>query len=165
MDSNNLIPSAGLISETIPFVPEGYTIGTDPAGRRYIVPTFMIPATHQAFEAYRKKAEMNVFGAAGGVSLLPHPQRSAGAGACTRHLVLIYYMPGLPTLLVFQHTGYPFCLHWGCQPQDAIGSRTGSSSFYAAFFSLTSFLAFDRPGMAVPPCRGEGPANPARHLL
>ncbi|KAF8799523.1 hypothetical protein BYT27DRAFT_7120466, partial [Phlegmacium glaucopus] len=47
-------------------VPEGYAIVIGNVGQRYIVPEFMIPATHQAFEAYQKKVELNVENAPGG---------------------------------------------------------------------------------------------------
>ncbi|KAF8955607.1 hypothetical protein BDZ97DRAFT_1764653 [Flammula alnicola] len=41
-------------------IPEGFTALVSPDGDRYIVPKFMIPATHQAFEAYRKQVELDV---------------------------------------------------------------------------------------------------------
>ncbi|KAF8800760.1 hypothetical protein BYT27DRAFT_7116735 [Phlegmacium glaucopus] len=50
-------------------VPEGYAIVIGNVGQWYIVPEFMILATHQAFEAYQKKVELNVENAPGGVKL------------------------------------------------------------------------------------------------
>ncbi|KAF8812718.1 hypothetical protein BYT27DRAFT_7207558 [Phlegmacium glaucopus] len=56
-------------------VPEGYAIVIGNVGQRYIVPKFMIPATHQAFEAYQKKVELNVENAPGG-GLYEHSARA-----------------------------------------------------------------------------------------
>ena len=48
-------------------IPHGYVpIRTD-NGQHYLVPHFMVPATQQAMEAYRKKVEFNVRMAHGGV--------------------------------------------------------------------------------------------------
>jgi hypothetical protein len=49
--------------------PDGYVHITSDDGEQYLVPRFMIPATHQAFEAYQKKKEFNVLNADGGVSV------------------------------------------------------------------------------------------------
>lgn len=50
-------------------IPEGYVVIRSDDGQHYLVPPFMIPATHQAMEAYRKKVDFNVQAAYGGVSL------------------------------------------------------------------------------------------------
>ncbi|KAM6490266.1 hypothetical protein JOM56_014243 [Amanita muscaria] len=52
-------------------LPEGYVCVTSNDGQQYIVPNYLVPATHQAFEAYRKKVEMEVQNAPGGVCLFP----------------------------------------------------------------------------------------------
>ncbi|KAF8803380.1 hypothetical protein BYT27DRAFT_7110125 [Phlegmacium glaucopus] len=49
-------------------VPEGYALVIGNVGQWYIVPEFMILATHQAFEAYQKKVELNVENAPGEVT-------------------------------------------------------------------------------------------------
>ncbi|KAM6500777.1 hypothetical protein JOM56_003791 [Amanita muscaria] len=47
-------------------LPEGYVCVTSNDGQQCIVPNYLVPATHQAFEAYRKKVEMEVQNAPGG---------------------------------------------------------------------------------------------------
>lgn len=54
-------------STTIAEIPDGFTIGTGPDGRRYLVPQFMVPALDQAFAAYQKKLELGVLKEQGGV--------------------------------------------------------------------------------------------------
>jgi hypothetical protein len=49
-------------------IPDGYVAIRSDNGQHYLVPHFMIPATHQVMEAYRKKVELNVRDAYGGVS-------------------------------------------------------------------------------------------------
>ena len=39
-------------------------------GQRYLVPHFMIPATHQALNAYHQKLDLDVCNAVGGVSFV-----------------------------------------------------------------------------------------------
>ncbi|KAF8958982.1 hypothetical protein BDZ97DRAFT_1923293 [Flammula alnicola] len=41
-------------------IPDGFAALVTPDGDRYIVPEFMIPATQQAFGAYRKQVELDV---------------------------------------------------------------------------------------------------------
>ena len=48
---------------------DGYVCITSDDGQQYLVPQFMIPATHQAFEAYQKKLQFNVLNVDGGVSV------------------------------------------------------------------------------------------------
>ena len=64
--------------------PDGYVTIESDNGQRYLVPHFMIPATHQAMEAYRKKLEFNVHKADGGVSsfFLHFNQSGAAVGRC-----------------------------------------------------------------------------------
>jgi len=47
--------------------PDGYVRIQMEDGERFVVPRFVVPATHQAFDAYRVKADMN--NAKGRVSL------------------------------------------------------------------------------------------------
>ncbi|KAF8230814.1 hypothetical protein L208DRAFT_1280121 [Tricholoma matsutake] len=47
-------------------IPDGYVSISSDDGQQYLVPHFMIPATNQAFKAYQKKLEFNVFNADGG---------------------------------------------------------------------------------------------------
>ncbi|KAF8805952.1 hypothetical protein BYT27DRAFT_7103388 [Phlegmacium glaucopus] len=47
-------------------VPEGYMLVIGNSNQRYIVPDFMIPATHQAFEGYQRKLDLHVSTATGG---------------------------------------------------------------------------------------------------
>jgi len=49
-------------------LPEGYIAVISPDGHQYIVPQFLIPATHQIFEAYWTKLDFGVAQADGGVS-------------------------------------------------------------------------------------------------
>lgn len=55
---------------SIPHIPDGFAALIGPNGDQYIVPEFMIPATHQAFEAYHKQIELDVANAEGCVSSL-----------------------------------------------------------------------------------------------
>jgi hypothetical protein len=56
-------------SAEIPVVPEGYTAGIGPDGKKYIVPQFMVPALDQAFDSYRKQMDMKVFEESAQVSI------------------------------------------------------------------------------------------------
>jgi len=49
-------------------IPDGYISISSEDGQQYLVPHFMIPATNQAFKAYQKKLEFDVYNADGGVS-------------------------------------------------------------------------------------------------
>jgi hypothetical protein len=49
-------------------IPDGYVLISSNHGQEYVVPQFMVPATHQALEAYQKKLDLDVANAAGGVS-------------------------------------------------------------------------------------------------
>jgi hypothetical protein len=49
-------------------IPNGFVHITSDDGQHYLVPPFMIPATHQAMEAYCQKLEFNVHNADQGVS-------------------------------------------------------------------------------------------------
>lgn len=48
---------------------EGFAPVIGPDGARYNIPEFMIPATHQAFAAYKKSANLGVDNKFNGVSL------------------------------------------------------------------------------------------------
>jgi len=48
-------------------IPDGYVSIRSDNGQQYLVPHFIILATHQAMEAYQKKVEFNVHTAHGGV--------------------------------------------------------------------------------------------------
>jgi len=50
-------------------IPDGFVETIGPHGEYRIVPEYLIPATHQAFEAYRKRVELDVRNEAGGVSI------------------------------------------------------------------------------------------------
>ncbi|KAF8811076.1 hypothetical protein BYT27DRAFT_7018481, partial [Phlegmacium glaucopus] len=39
-------------------IPEGYVVIIGPDEERYVVPQFMVPALHQMFDGYRKKADL-----------------------------------------------------------------------------------------------------------
>jgi hypothetical protein len=49
-------------------IPNGFVYITSDDGQHYLVPPFMILATHQAMEAYHQKLEFNVHNADQGVS-------------------------------------------------------------------------------------------------
>ncbi|KAF8226058.1 hypothetical protein L208DRAFT_1303823 [Tricholoma matsutake] len=53
--------------QTDTYIPDGYVVIRGDNGQHYLVPHFMIPATHQAMEAYCKKVEFNVHMAHGRV--------------------------------------------------------------------------------------------------
>ena len=55
-------------STTISDIPDGFTTGIGPDGQHYLVPQYMVPAMDQAFESYRKKAELHVDNQPAGVS-------------------------------------------------------------------------------------------------
>jgi hypothetical protein len=67
-------------------IPEGYVRITSSDGQEYVVPQFMVPATHQALDAYSKKLDLDAANAAGGVSKAYHlfvrVERAGGAGIC-----------------------------------------------------------------------------------
>ena len=104
-------------------IPEGFVQITTDDGQHYIVPPFMIPATHQAMEAYRQKLQFDVQNADRGVSFyfnvldgasfqgrcrchaggrcrvcLPLPCLHAAAVSCCRCRVW-FLLPCLPCLL------------------------------------------------------------------
>lgn len=55
-------------------IPDGYVVVLLKDGKRCILPEYMVPATHQAFEGYWKRAEMAVRNENGGVSCIePEP--------------------------------------------------------------------------------------------
>ena len=53
---------------TISDIPDGFTTRIGPDGQHYLVPQYMVPALDQAFESYRKKAELRVDNQPAGVS-------------------------------------------------------------------------------------------------
>jgi hypothetical protein len=53
--------------------PDGYIVTIDEKGRCNIVPEFLMPATHQAWDVYQKRAELNVRNQEGGVSPIYYP--------------------------------------------------------------------------------------------
>lgn len=69
---------------TFPAVPDGLVPSIGPHGEHFIVPEFLIPATHQAFAAYHKRADLDARDEAGGVSCtfysISSLPRSAKAG-------------------------------------------------------------------------------------
>lgn len=56
-------------------VPDGYVEVEMPDDRTCLVPTFLLPDTHQAFDAYHKKVDENVFMAKATVSMLFRDRR------------------------------------------------------------------------------------------
>jgi hypothetical protein len=93
-------------------IPDGYVAIRSDDGQHYLVPHFMIPATHQAMEAYRKKIEFNVHEAYGGVSFPSFESDNAagrcrGSGRC-RVLADAMCWP-MPCLLA--HAVYPLTHH------------------------------------------------------
>jgi hypothetical protein len=50
-------------------IPDGFVEMVGPNGDHDLVPEYLIPATHQAFDAYRKQVALNVQNEQGGVSL------------------------------------------------------------------------------------------------
>ena len=65
---NNTQQTQPSTSTTITPIPDGFTIGTGPDGKKYLVPQFMVPALDQAFAAYQTKLELGVSKEQGGVS-------------------------------------------------------------------------------------------------
>ena len=55
-------------STMISDIPDGFTTRSGPDGQHYLVPQYMVPAMDQAFESYRKKAELHVDNQPAGVS-------------------------------------------------------------------------------------------------
>ena len=53
-------------------LPNGFVLTTHPDGTQCIVPDFLITGTHQMFDSYQKRMEMNVGKECGGVSLFLH---------------------------------------------------------------------------------------------
>jgi len=65
------------------YIPDGYVLSTGPNGEPLVVPEFLIPATHQAFAAYHKWAELRINNKARGVSVICHSiYSSAHAMVC-----------------------------------------------------------------------------------
>jgi hypothetical protein len=50
-------------------IPAGFPPIIGPDGQQCIVPEYLIPATHQAFDAYRKRVELDVNNEQGGVCI------------------------------------------------------------------------------------------------
>ena len=100
--------------------PDGYVTIESDNGQRYLVPHFMIPATHQAMEAYRKKLEFNVHKTDGGVSsFFLHFNRSwADVGRCLGPTswadVSGQGRVWLPTLSILIHYRFPVWKHDRC---------------------------------------------------
>ncbi|KAF8799689.1 hypothetical protein BYT27DRAFT_7119810 [Phlegmacium glaucopus] len=69
MNQKSTIQSTPDTSKTLT-VPEGYVLVIGNNDQQYIVPHFMIPATHQAFEAYQKRLDLHVSTASGGITHL-----------------------------------------------------------------------------------------------
>jgi hypothetical protein len=52
-----------------PTIPAGFALLVGPDGEDVFVPAFLIPATHQAFDGYRKQLELDVRKEEGGVRI------------------------------------------------------------------------------------------------
>ena len=50
-------------------IPDGFVEMVGPNGDHHLVPEYLIPATHQAFDAYHKRVALDVQNEQGGVSL------------------------------------------------------------------------------------------------
>jgi len=62
-------------------VPDGYTLMSMDNGTDCIVPEYLVPATNDAFNGYRRRLAMEVNGKSGGVSvILTRPDVRAGQG-------------------------------------------------------------------------------------
>lgn len=48
-------------------MPDGFVVVQLEGGNQCIVPEYLVPATHHAFDAYRKRSEMDVRTELGGV--------------------------------------------------------------------------------------------------
>jgi hypothetical protein len=66
-------------------IPEGYVVIIGPDEERYVVPQFMVPALHQMFDGYRKKADLEVFKCPGSVSHLSKRDGSVSAHVGINH--------------------------------------------------------------------------------
>ena len=75
-------------------IPGGYVTIQSDNGQHYLVPHFMIPATHQAMDAYCKKLKFNAYKADGGVSFLLFQLVFAwGCWLCPCHWPILLAMP------------------------------------------------------------------------
>ena len=50
-------------------IPNGFAMVTGNQGEPHLVPEFLVPATHQAFEGYCKRMELDISKESGGVHL------------------------------------------------------------------------------------------------
>lgn len=50
-------------------IPDGFVLALTPEGQHCIVPEYLVPATHLAFEGYRNRRDLNVGDQQGGVSI------------------------------------------------------------------------------------------------
>jgi hypothetical protein len=55
-------------STKISEIPQGFTTGTGPDGKDYLVPQYLVPSLNHAFASYRTKSEVGVQNAQPGVS-------------------------------------------------------------------------------------------------
>jgi hypothetical protein len=82
--SSKQIPQNPASDDNLPWIPEGYTRVEGPDNQIYVVPDFMVPGLHHAFDGYRIKKDLDVSKAPGSVShlddFLPglHPARADG---------------------------------------------------------------------------------------
>ena len=51
-------------------VADGFVIFTSPSGDHILVPNYLVPATHQAFQGYHRRADLNVRKERGGVCVV-----------------------------------------------------------------------------------------------
>ena len=79
-------------------IPAGYTIGTAPDGKEYLVPSYMVPALDQAFASYQHKINLGVPAAAGGVSHNPSQSSCCrSADHCAAHPFMLGCFPAVHT--------------------------------------------------------------------
>jgi hypothetical protein len=68
--SYNIIPYPFATSTSSGQIPEGYVMVSGPDTDNFLIPEFMVPALHQIFDGYRKKADLDAFKRAGSVSYI-----------------------------------------------------------------------------------------------
>lgn len=69
MPANNDHPNS-TVSESAIAVPDGFTLVNREDGPNCIVPEYLVPATNDAFDGYRKRVAADVREKSGGVSMI-----------------------------------------------------------------------------------------------
>lgn len=71
-------------------VPDGFTTGTAPDNKKFLIPQYMVPALDQAFAAYRSKVDMSILNLQPGVSVCTCGADGADGASMLFFLIILY---------------------------------------------------------------------------